>query len=284
MILSHQKFDLDHHRLIEKVIIQAPFRFFADFRDEACFVYFTEGDTTIDSALEQVEIHSGDAVLLKCGTYVSELISHRSGDRFEILVFHLYPDVLRRIYGAELPAIIGTSGRNSGADTLASGEIIKKFVDGLQFYFENPHLVNPELLILKIRELVLLLLQSKNADSIAALFSDLFSPRDVRIKEMVNVHLFSPLTIKDLADLAGMSVSTFVRTFQRLYGQTPASYIRERRLERAKELLRLSSQTISEIAFDARFNDMAHFSRSFKSLYGVTPSEYRRSIQPRSLR
>jgi len=67
MILSHQKFDLDHHCLIEKVIIQAPFRFFANFRDEACFVYFTEGDTQINSAMEQVAVQSGDAVLLKCG-------------------------------------------------------------------------------------------------------------------------------------------------------------------------------------------------------------------------
>jgi AraC-like DNA-binding protein len=279
MILSHQKFDLGNQCLIEKVIIQAPFRMISRFQDEACFIYFSEGDTTVTSATERVEIHPNDAVLLKCGTYFSELMRHRSGNRFEILVFHLYPDMLRNIYKNELPSIIERPKDRTLADKLVSSGIIKKFIDGLQFYFENPDLVNAELLSLKIKELILLLLQSKNAESIAVLFSDLFSVRNVQIQEIVNNHLFSPLSINDLAELANLSVSTFTRSFQKLYERTPASYIKEKRLEKAKQLLQVSSQTISEIALETGFIDVPHFSRSFKSLYQITPSQYRRSIQ-----
>jgi len=279
MILSHQKFDLEDKCLIEKVIIQAPFRFVTHFQDEACFIYFSEGDAKINSARERVDIHSNDAVLLKCGTYFSELIRHRSGDRFEILVFHLYPGILKSIYKTELPSILEKPKNNKLADKLVSSEIIKKFIDGLQFYFENPPLANAEVLRLKIKELILLLLQSKNAGSIAALFSDLFSHRNIRIQEIINNHLFSPLPVSDLAELANLSVSTFTRIFQKLYNKTPASYLKERRLEKAKELLHLSSQTIGEIAFNTCFNDLAHFSRSFKSFYQVTPSQYRQSIR-----
>jgi AraC-like DNA-binding protein len=279
MILSRQTFELGNRCLIEKAVIQAPFRLVTHFQDEACFIYFSEGETEINSARERVEVRSSEAVLLKCGTYFSDLVRHRSGDRCEILVFHLYPDLLKSIYRSELPSIMRDPGSNQLADKLVSSEIIKKFVEGLQFYFENPHLVNDELLELKIRELVLLLLQSKNAGSIAALFSDLFSPRNVQVQEIINNHLFSPLSVGDLAELANLSLATFTRTFQKLYHQSPASYIKEKRLEKAKELLRVSSQTISEIAFDTCFNDVAHFSRSFKSLFKVTPSQYRQSVQ-----
>lgn len=279
MIISHQKFDLEGKCLMEKVIIQAPFRFFTRFHDEACFIYFSEGDTIINSARERLDIQHNDAVLLKCGTYFSEMIRHRSGHRFEILVFHLYPAILRSIYKTELPSVIEKPKDARLADKLVSSEIIKRFVDGLLFYFEHPHLVNAELLKLKIRELILLLLQSKNAASVAVLFSDLFSPRDIRIQEIVDQHLFSPLSVPDLADLANLSVSTFNRTFQALYNQTPANYIKERRLEKAKQLLRTSSKTISEIAFDTCFIDVAHFSRCFKTLYNLSPSQYRLSME-----
>jgi AraC-like DNA-binding protein len=277
MILFHHKFDFENKCLIEKMVIQAPFRFLTHFRDEACFIYFSEGRASINSARERVDIQPSDAVLLKCGTYFSELIRHRSGDRFEILVFHLYPEILRNIYKDELPSTIERAKDNKLADKLVSSEIIKKYIDGLQFYFENPQLVNAEVLNLKVRELILLLLQSKNAESIASLFSDLFSPRDIQIQEIIANHLFSPLSINDLAELANISVSTFTRMFQKLYNTTPANYIKERRLERAKQLLGVGSRTVSEIALETGFNDLAHFSRVFKSYYQVTPSEYRHS-------
>lgn len=279
MILSHQKFDLEGKCLLEKVVIQAPFRFATHFQDEACFVYFSEGEARINSARERIDVHPNDAVLLKCGTYFSEMIRHRSGDRFEILVFHLYPDILRRIYKTELPSVIERPKDRELADKVVSGEIMRRFADSLLFYFENPHLVNGELLQLKIRELILLLLQSKNAESVAVLFSDLFSMRDIRIQEIVDRHLFSPLTITDLAYLANVSVSTFTRAFQELYHQTPANYIKDRRLEKAKQLLRTSSKTISEIAFDTCFTDVAHFSRTFRAAYRLSPSQYRQSAR-----
>ncbi|NJO87846.1 MAG: hypothetical protein HC831_01970 [Chloroflexia bacterium] len=45
MILDHKKFDFGEKSLIEKVTVKAPFRFYVDFPDEACFIYFEEGNT-----------------------------------------------------------------------------------------------------------------------------------------------------------------------------------------------------------------------------------------------
>jgi AraC-like DNA-binding protein len=279
MVLSHQKFDFSGKCLIEKIIIQAPFRFTANFQDEACFIYFLEGKAKINSPEEQQNIEAKESLLLKCGTYFADLIKYNTADRYEIVVFHLYPDLLREIYKNEIPAFLKPSERKSFFHKIAELDVIKKFVEGLYFYFDNPGLISNELLELKVKELVLLLVQTKNAESIASLFFDLFSPRSLSLKEVINNHLFSNLSIEDLAVLCNLSPSTFNRTFQTLFNSTPASYIKTQRLERARELLLISSLSITEIAFQTCFADVAHFSRSFKAFHHYSPSEYRSAFK-----
>jgi AraC-like DNA-binding protein len=279
MVLHHQKFDFGDKCLIEKVVIQAPFRFSVNFHDEACFIYFFEGKTKINSPNEQIRIEPEESVLLKCGSYFADLLKYSNADRYEILVVHLYPDILRRIYKHDIPSSVKHSDNKSFIHTIASHDIVKQFIESLYFYFNNPELVSDDLLELKVRELILLLVQTKNAASIAGLFADLFTPRNTNIKEVVNNHLFSGLSIEDLANMANLSVSTFNRTFQTMFNDTPANYIRMKRLERARDLLAMSSLTISEITFQTCFNDVAHFSRSFKAVYRCSPSVYRLSVK-----
>jgi AraC family transcriptional regulator, exoenzyme S synthesis regulatory protein ExsA len=279
MILNHQKFDFRNKCLIEKIVIQAPFRLNTVFQNEACFIYFLEGKAQIYSATEQASIETKESVLLKCGTYFADLVKNHAIEKYEILVFHLYPGILREIYADEIPSFIKPSPNKSFIHKIAAADILKKFVESLQFYFDHPGLVGDELLKLKIKELVLLLLHTKNADSIANLFADLFEPRSLNVKEIINNHLLSGLSIDDLAALSNLSVSTFNRTFQGLFNDTPANYIRMKRLEKARELLSVSSLTVSEIAFQTCFNDVAHFSRSFKEVYLCSPSSFRSSLK-----
>jgi AraC-like DNA-binding protein len=279
MVLNHQKFNFGDKCLIEKVIIQAPFRFSVDFHDEACFIYFSEGETKINSPYEQVRIELEESVLLKCGSYFADLLKQRTAGKYEILVVHLYPDILRSIYKQEIPSFVKHSEDKSFIRKVGAHDLVKKFIESLYFYFDNPGLVSDELLELKIRELVLLLVQTKNAATIVGLFTDLFTPRNINIKEVVNNHLFSDLSVVDLARLTNLSVSTFNRTFQSLFNDTPANYIKMKRLERAKDLLAMSALTVSEIAFQTCFKDVAHFSRSFKAAHRCSPSEYRLSMK-----
>nr|WP_187359657.1 AraC family transcriptional regulator [Mucilaginibacter ginsenosidivorans] len=213
--------------------------------------------------------------MLNCGNYFADLLNYHDAKAFEILAFHLYTDSLKKIYADEIPYFIKKPDNKEFIYKVASVDVIRKFVESLYFYFDNPGLVNDELLKLKIKELILLLMQTSNAQSIMALFSNLFTPRLLNVKDVVNSHLFSDLSINDLAKLCNLSVSTFNRTFQDMFDDTPASYIKTKRLERAKELLLVSSLSVSEIAFQTCFNDAAHFSRSFKTAYTCSPTEFR---------
>jgi len=276
MITSHQKIDFDKHTLIEKVTITPPFHLTLNFPDDACFIFFDKGHTKINAPFEQKHIATNEAVLLRCGTYFSDLIPSLDNEDYEILVFHLPRVIIREIYQNEFPASL-KSNNSTFIHPVGSSKILTEFIKGLHFYFNNPAIVTKELLQLKIQELVLLLLQTNNISKLRELFNDTFSPVEVSIKEVVFSHIFTDCSINDIAELCNVSISTFNRQFKKIFDSTPSKFFKTKRLEKAKDLLKNSNQTISEIAAETCFYDTAHFDRSFKTYFGYTPGEFRKS-------
>ena len=89
---------------------------------------------------------------------------------------------------------------------------------------------------------------------------------------------------KQLAKMAGLSVSQLNRTFRRQIGSSPHQYLVKVRLESACRTLAETNRKIASIAQEFGFHDHAHFTRTFQKHYGVTPSAYRREHQHPSLR
>lgn len=98
------------------------------------------------------------------------------------------------------------------------------------------------------------------------------------ISQVVEENIFNPVAIDDLAYLSGRSLSTFKREFKEIYNSTPLKWIRNRRLDKARELLLHTPLSITEICFSSGFENPAHFSKVFKERYGVSPSKYKQSI------
>ena len=166
-------------------------------------------------------------------------------------------------------------GNSNQSQVIASSDIISKFIESLEFYFQNPTLVNDDLLELKIKELVLLLVQSNNIASIQELVVDLYSSKTVDLKEIIKLHLYSNLNSEDLARLCNMSPSSFQREFKKEFNDTPNSFINAKKLEKSKELLSITDLPISEIAYEIGFNDPLYFTRFFKNNTGHSPTKYR---------
>ena len=98
-----------------------------------------------------------------------------------------------------------------------------------------------------------------------------------RLVEFVEEHLGEDIGLPQLAALVGYSPDHFARLFKRAFGRSPYQYLLERRVERAKSLLRDRSHSIAEIAVECGFSTQAHFHAAFKSRTGVTPGAYRKS-------
>jgi len=82
-------------------------------------------------------------------------------------------------------------------------------------------------------------------------------------------------TVEDLCRLAGMSRSTFLRTFKRAVGRTPIDYLIHLRVAAAMEMLTSKNRSVTDIAFETGFSDSNYFSRQFRRLTGKTPSAHR---------
>lgn len=96
------------------------------------------------------------------------------------------------------------------------------------------------------------------------------------IIDYIDSHIASTVRVVDLADLAHMSESAFLRSIKSLTGETPQDLIRSRRLEIARRHLRGGELSLGQIAIAAGFADQAHLSRSFKQAFGQSPSHWRR--------
>jgi len=136
-------------------------------------------------------------------------------------------------------------------------------------------LVNDEILVLKLKEIILLLSQTQDAETIRVIVGQLFSPAKYTFRQIIEANLFSQINIEELAQKNNLSVSSFKREFKKLYNDSPANYIKNKRLEKAAELLSVSDERITDIAFDCGFNDLANFTKRFHDKYNVTPTDYR---------
>jgi len=90
-------------------------------------------------------------------------------------------------------------------------------------------------------------------------------------------HLDGPLSTATLAGVANLSAHAFHRRFLAAFGETPASYVRRLRLERAAWRLQLHGDSILAIALDCGFGDHETFSRAFRRHYGLSPRDWRRA-------
>ena len=88
-----------------------------------------------------------------------------------------------------------------------------------------------------------------------------------------------PLHLTTLADVVHLSVSRLVHLFTAETGLPPGRYLRELRLERARQLLRQTPLSVKEVMAAVGYNDASHFSRDFKRNHGVSPQAYRRSLR-----
>jgi len=97
-----------------------------------------------------------------------------------------------------------------------------------------------------------------------------------RVRDLVEAELERDLSLDDLAGAAGLSRAHFARSFRATTGQTPYGYLRARRVERARLLLRGTDLSAAAIAARTGFSSPSHLGRVFRSLTGVTPGAYRR--------
>jgi AraC-like DNA-binding protein len=102
-----------------------------------------------------------------------------------------------------------------------------------------------------------------------------------RVVQYIEQNLGQPLTLHELAQLAGLSIWRFATVFRQEVGVSPHRYICRLRVERARELMR-GGLSAAGAATEAGFYDQSHLSRHFKTVCGVTPGQFLASYRQAS--
>jgi AraC-like DNA-binding protein len=100
-----------------------------------------------------------------------------------------------------------------------------------------------------------------------------------RVRAQIEQNLNVTLPVRQLAEAVRLSKSHFSRTFRATFGCSPHAYILQRRIERAKALIRDTAEPLVQIALECGLTDQAHLSRIFRRHVGCTPSTWRRNAR-----
>ena len=93
--------------------------------------------------------------------------------------------------------------------------------------------------------------------------------------ELMDANIREPISQEELASYVGLSRRQLQRLFQRHLSCTPSSYYLKIRLQRARQLLRQTGNSIVEISVSTGFISSSHFSKAYRETYGHSPSAER---------
>ncbi|MDF2802463.1 MAG: DNA-binding response regulator [Anaerocolumna sp.] len=103
------------------------------------------------------------------------------------------------------------------------------------------------------------------------------SVRPIRnAKQYVRQHFAEPLTLEEVCNAIGFSISYFSVLFKKETGEGFMKYLTRIRMEEAKILLRETNLPVAQICEDVGYNDRKHFTQTFNKVVGLNPAEYRK--------
>lgn len=103
-----------------------------------------------------------------------------------------------------------------------------------------------------------------------------FSPKRFELlQEYIHDNLAEKITLENLATIAEVSPHNLLRLFGKSFGKTPAQYIIEQRLQKARWLLANTARDITTIAFETGFASHSHLTSTFKKHVGLAPHKFR---------
>lgn len=244
--------------------------------DESCFLFLTKGAFRFRTPTNLQTLKEGDAMLAKCGNYLMENIGidqRTENQMITVIGAFFYPNMVKGFFGADLS--LAHFQKTFDIKKVDIEPLLKSYIDSINFMLDHPEIADENLVVTKLKELLILLSKGEGSISIQEFINDLFVPYRYDFKDIIQQNLYTNLSVAELAYLCHMSLATFKRRFKAMYGQSPAKYFFVKKLERACQLLLLEAMSITEVALECGFETVSNFDRAFKRQYGTTPTEFR---------
>ena len=149
---------------------------------------------------------------------------------------------------------------------------------GVSDYLLKP--VNSEELRRTLNKIEMTIL-ADNEDMLQSMQEKNYKPEEIvtLVKEYIQKHYADDITLNSISQNLGFSSSYLTKVFNKFMGTTPSKFIRDYRMNIAKQLLNEPGSSVNAVSAAIGYSDPFHFSKSFKQTFGISPSEYKNTVQ-----
>ena len=238
-------------------------------------VHVVSGKKTWHTTEGSFTAEAGQSLYFKKGAAIVEQFFN---EEFCLLLFFVPDDFIRSVvkeYAAEMKDQFDKNKSDQSTIRVNEDGALNVFYHSMLAYFTGVNQPSEALLKLKLKELILSILVSRNNSALSKYFYKVAAQESPMISEIMESNFRYNLSLENFAELCHKSLSTFKREFQKQYNETPGRWLLNKRLEYSAVLMRNNHMNISQIVFESGFEDLSHFSRAFKSKFGISPTQFR---------
>ncbi|MGM0935955.1 MAG: helix-turn-helix transcriptional regulator [Pseudomonadota bacterium] len=223
-------------------------------------------------------LNTGDILYHKQGSYALQIPDNES--ECEFLWVSLEDQFLREfinLYGSHLSEIERTDNMSHDVIRFTTSTIIDELKNSFKAIVNKEY---PRLMVtLRISEFLLLLSYSEQGSQLLSSLRQLSNRQAERLQNFMENNFLKEWKLTEFAKSFGMGLTTFKELFNNVYATSPRSWISEKRIMYAHQLLVNTQMSIVEISMEAGFSSQSYFTQSYRKRFGYTPSKSRTPSQ-----
>ncbi len=219
-----------------------------------------------------IRLQAGEMILMQKGIYtISDLVP--TGGSYASLVFFFDESSIHKIFPETL-----TESSSKNFLKLSENSGLSLFKNSILDFAADEKKLPAVLGAAKLTELLCLLKAHQKSTAITQVLTAAPEQKRRNLSAFMEANFSKPLKVEDYAFLTGRSLTVFRRDFKNKYGQTPQTWLKARRMQRAKDLLTDNTLTVAAAAEETGYQNVSHFIKNFKSEFGVSPGVYVREV------
>lgn len=240
------------------------------FVPEHILSYQLSGTLTMNDGHKEYVFNEGDLRFVKRNRLIKFIKQPPEGGDFRSLSIFLNQEALAN-FAREYNYKAEPHEEGDAVLELPHDPLLKSYIDSLLPYENVNKPFNKSLLDLKLKEAIMVVLQTR--PDLKDVMFDFDAPGKIDLAAFMNKNFHFNVQLSRFAYLTGRSLASFKRDFEKIFHTSPSRWLQKRRLEEAHYLIKNKGKAPSDVYLDLGFEDLSHFSFAFKKAYGVPPSK-----------
>lgn len=237
---------------------------------ECTFTYQIAGSLILNDGNQEYVSDTGAFRLVRRNQLLKFIKEPPENGEFQSLTLFLDQQTLKN-FSLEYGIVAEQKQYDKPVLEIETHTLLKSYFQSLLIYHQSFRLNNQQLVHIKMKEAILLLLQIN--PKLKNILFDFTEPHKIDLEGFMNKNYHFNVHLERFAYLTGRSLATFKRDFEKTFNTTPGRWLQQKRLREAYYLLTEKGKAASDIYLELGFEDLSHFSYAFKKAYGEAPSK-----------